>query len=109
MLQLSNFLVVLSDLFLVVLYVTLQTLYRDLAPALGRVEVPLSLFKFLKSLLNYETCRESTVCRLQIRLLRIRRRNFLDSDKRKGRNKLSRRALTEESFNRPLVNGKKLT
>lgn len=94
MLQLSNFLVVLSDLFLVVLYVTLQTLYRDLAPALGRVEVPLSLFKFLKSLLNYETCRESTVCRLQIRLLRIRRRNFLDetqTSEKEGTNYLDAR------------------
>lgn len=52
MLQLSNFLVVLSDLFLVVFYVTLQTLYRDLTPTLGRIEISLSLFKFLKSLLN---------------------------------------------------------
>lgn len=52
MLQLSNFLVVLSNLFLVILYVTLQTLYRDLSPALGRVEISLPLFQLLKLLLN---------------------------------------------------------
>jgi len=97
-LQLSNFLIVLSDLFLVILYVTLQTLYRDFVPALGRIKISLPLFQFLKLLLN------STRYILSSSTTDFASRSFQRKiAERDERSKLSRRSLTEEPFNRPLV------